>query len=490
MPDLGSAYVNIVPKAEGIKAGMEEILGGGDAAAGAENAGKGLGKKLIGGLAAMGIGTALVNTVKDAFEAGGALQQSFGGLETIYGDAAEGAKAYAQAAASAGISANTYAEQAVSFGAALKQAYAGDTTKAMEAANTAIMDMADNAAKMGTPLESIQSAYQGFAKQNYTMLDNLKLGYGGTKEEMERLLADAEKLTGVHYDIDSLGDVYDAIHVIQGELGLTGVAAAEAESTFTGSMGALKASWENVLGALTTGVGLDEALENFSNSFGNFATNVIEMLANLAPQLPDLIVGLADVIIDNAPTFIAAGVELIVKLAAGLLEAIPTLIGQLPEIFNAIMKSFREVDWWSLGVNIIEGVGRGILSMGDALLGWISGLLGDALGWAKRMLGIASPSKVFADQVGKWIPAGMAEGIEDNMAPVKTSMQLMTDTAVNSVQPYSPAAAADGGDGDVLVQLLDALRNMKLDLYLDGKQITDCVTVRQRQAIRSGGVMI
>lgn len=303
---------------------------------------------------------------------------------------------------------------------------------------------------------------------------------------MERLLSDAQAISGVEYNIDNLGDVYDAIHVIQGELGLTGVAAAEAESTFSGSMGALKASWENVLGALTTGEGLEEALGNFSDSFGNFATNVIEMLANLAPQLPDLIMGLADVIIDNAPTFIAAGVELIVKLAAGLLEAVPTLIGQLPIIFTAIQKSFREVDWLSLGINIVEGIGRGILSMGDALLGWISGLLGDALGWAKRLLGIASPSKVFANQVGKWIPAGMAEGIEDNLAPVHTSVEAMTSTAVNSVQPYSPAAGGGTAD-DVLAQLLDALQNMKYDLYMDGKQITDCVTVRQRRALRSGG---
>ena len=268
----------------------------------------------------------------------------------------------------------------------------------------------------------------------------------------------------MEYDIDNLGDVYDAIHVIQGELGLTGVAAAEAETTFSGSMGALKASWENVLGALTTGEGLEEALGNFSDSFGNFATNVIEMLANLAPQLPDLIMGLADVIIDNAPTFIAAGIELIVKLAAGLLEAIPSLIGQLPQIFNAIMKAFREVDWLQLGVNIVEGIGRGILSMGDALLGWISGLLGDALGWAKRLLGIASPSKAFADQVGKWIPAGMAEGIEDNMAPVKTSMQLMTSTALGSVQPYSPAG---GSDAD---RIIAALRQLKVvaDVSLEG----------------------
>lgn len=171
MADLGSAYVNIVPKAPGISGKVEDLLEGGSG--GAEKAGAGWGKKLLGGLAKLGIGAAVGSMFKQAFDVGGKLQQSFGGLDTIYGDAAGQAKLYAQAAASAGISANDYAEQAVAFGASLKQAFGGDTTAAMSAANTAILDMADNAAKMGTPLESIQAAYQGFAKQNYTMLDNL-----------------------------------------------------------------------------------------------------------------------------------------------------------------------------------------------------------------------------------------------------------------------------------------------------------------------------
>lgn len=171
MADLGTAYVNIVPKAPGIESSVENLLNGGDG--GAEKAGAGWGKKILGGLAAAGIGTAAVNLVKGAFAAGGALEQSFGGLDTLYGDASAAAKQYAMNAAQAGISANEYAEQAVSFGAALKAAYGGDTAAAANAANTAILDMADNAAKMGTPLESLQNAYQGFAKGNYTMLDNL-----------------------------------------------------------------------------------------------------------------------------------------------------------------------------------------------------------------------------------------------------------------------------------------------------------------------------
>ena len=229
---LGTAYIQIVPSAQGISGKISGLLGGEVSVAG-QAAGASLGRSMVGALtgviAAAGIGTIL----KNALNAGGDLQQSFGGLDTIYGEAAEAAKKYSEEAVKAGIASNTYAEQAVSFGASLKQAYGGDTIKAVEAANTAILDMADNSAKMGTDIMSVQNAYQGFAKQNYTMLDNLKLGYGGTKTEMERLLVDAEKLSGIHYDISNLGDVYSAIHVIQDDLGLTGVAAQEASETFT-----------------------------------------------------------------------------------------------------------------------------------------------------------------------------------------------------------------------------------------------------------------
>ena len=199
---LGDAYVNIIPKAPGISNEIEDLISGG-AEAGGKAAGGKVGSGLLGTLGKVVSVAAVGKIVKDAFSAGGNLEQSFGGLETIYGKAADGAKQFALEAASAGISANSYAEQAVSFGAALKQAFKGDTTKAMKAANTAIMDMADNSAKMGTDISSIQTAYQGFAKQNYTMLDNLKLGYGGTKQEMQRLLADAQKLSGVKYNINN-----------------------------------------------------------------------------------------------------------------------------------------------------------------------------------------------------------------------------------------------------------------------------------------------
>lgn len=487
MADLGTAYVNIVPKAPGIESSVENLLNGGDG--GAEKAGAGWGKKILGGLAAAGIGTAAVNLVKDAFAAGGALEQSFGGLDTLYGDASAAAKQYAMDAAQAGISANEYAEQAVSFGAALKAAYGGDTAAAANAANTAILDMADNAVKMGTPLESLQNAYQGFAKGNYTMLDNLKLGYGGTKEEMERLLADAEKISGVKYDITNLGDVYSAIHVIQGELGLTGVAASEAGSTLTGSMASVKASWENVMAALTTGEGLETAMSNLSTSVVNFGENVLRMFSTLGPQIPTLIKGLADMFISNAPELIRSGIELIVQLGLGLIQAIPDLLGQLPAIFDAVIDAFSGFDWGQIGMDVINGIIVGLDSMVTALWEKMKEIANSAWQTAKEALGIGSPSRVFAQQVGRWIPAGVAVGIDDNAEEVDAAVASMVDPSAlrmpANVVPFSPS---QGTGTDELETILAAISRMGFDLYLDGKQITDCVTVRQRRMQRSGGV--
>lgn len=370
MPKIGDAYVNITPKAENIKAEVEKLLG--DAGLGGTAPGKKTGSSFMSGMKTVVTAAAVGKVIKDAFDAGGAIQQSFGGLETLYADAADGAKTYAMAAAEAGISANSYAEQAVSFGAALKAAYDGDTTAAMEAANTAILDMADNAAKMGTPLESIQQAYQGFARGQYQLLDNLKLGYGGTKTEMERLLADAQKLTGVKYDINNLGDVYDAIHVIQGELGLTGVAAEEAKTTLLGSAGAMKASWENLLAAMMTGEGLDEAFEHLTESSQYFVENVLTMFGNLTEQAPELILGFLDVLIANAPELIAGGIEMLAQLAVGIIQAIPDLVSKIPEIFTALKEGFNLEDWKSIGTDILQAVWDGLVELWSSVVDWFN----------------------------------------------------------------------------------------------------------------------
>ena len=366
---IAEAYVQIIPTTDGIASGISKSLGG---------EGESSGKSFSGGfirtatklLAAAGVG----KIIKSALDAGGAVQQSFGGLETIYVDAAKGAQEHARAAAAAGISMNTYAEQAVSVGAALKQAYSGDTTKAMEAANTAILDMADNAAKMGTPIESVQAAYQGFAKGQYQLLDNLKLGYGGTKTEMERLLADAEKLTGVKYDINNVGDVYEAIHVIQGQLGLTGVAAAEAAGTFTGSMGAMKAAASNFLADLALGNDISGSLSVLTSSVVTFAKNLIPMLVNVIGQAPAVIVQLLQ---ELGPLLITEGGNAIIQLAQGFADALPGLIAAITELIPQLVSAFLTIlpQLIPVALQIIMALQQGLIAALPQLIAALPGLI-------------------------------------------------------------------------------------------------------------------
>ena len=288
--ELGKAYVQIIPSARGITGMIQKEMGGEVASAGVSS-GKSLGSNLIGALkgaiAAAGIGKA----IGAALSEGAALQQSLGGIDTLFKASAEKVKGFAnEAYKTTGLSANAYMENVTGFSASLLQSLGGDTDKAADIANMAMIDMSDNANKMGTSMESIQTAYQGFAKQNYTMLDNLKLGYGGTKQEMQRLLADAEKLTGVKYDINNLSDVYQAIHAIQENLDITGTTAKEAASTFTGSFQAMKASAQNVLGKLALGENILPSLQALAETTSTFLFN------NFFPMIGNIMSGLGVVI--------------------------------------------------------------------------------------------------------------------------------------------------------------------------------------------------
>ena len=229
--------------------------------------------------AAVGVAAAagFVAISKSAVESYAEYEQLAGGVETLFKDSADVLMGYADKAyQTAGLSANDYMETVTSFSASLLQSLGGDTAAAADYADQAIIDMSDNANKMGTSIEMIQNAYQGFAKQNYTMLDNLKLGYGGTKEEMQRLLDDAEKISGIKYDISSFADITQAIHVIQTELDITGTTALEASSTIQGSASAMKASWKNLMvGLADENANFDLLLENFIASVGTFAQNLI-----------------------------------------------------------------------------------------------------------------------------------------------------------------------------------------------------------------------
>lgn len=290
--ELGKAYVQIIPSAKGISGMIQKEMGGEVASAGV-SAGESLGSKMMGAvsgvIAAAGIGKAIGASINE----GAALQQSLGGIETLFKDSADKVKGFAnEAYKTTGLSANAYMENVTGFSASLLQSLGGDTDKAAETANMAMIDMSDNANKMGTSMESIQLAYQGFAKQNYTMLDNLKLGYGGTKQEMQRLLADAEKLTGVKYDINNLSDVYSAIHAIQENLDITGTTAREAATTFTGSFESMKAAAQNVLGKLSLGEDIQPALQALMETTSTFLFgNLIPMIGNILKQIPTLILG-------------------------------------------------------------------------------------------------------------------------------------------------------------------------------------------------------
>lgn len=290
--ELGKAYVQIIPSAKGISGMIQKEMGGEVASAGV-SAGESLGSKMMGAvsgvIAAAGIGKAIRASINE----GAALQQSLGGVETLFKDSADKVKGFAnEAYKTTGLSANAYMENVTGFSASLLQSLGGDTDKAAETANMAMIDMSDNANKMGTSMESIQLAYQGFAKQNYTMLDNLKLGYGGTKQEMQRLLADAEKLTGVKYDINNLSDVYSAIHTIQENLDITGTTAREAATTFTGSFESMKSAAQNVLGKLSLGEDIQPALQALMETTSTFLFgNLIPMIGNILKQIPILILG-------------------------------------------------------------------------------------------------------------------------------------------------------------------------------------------------------
>ena len=284
--EIAQAYVQLIPSARGITGKIQSLLNP-EASAAGQSAGQSLGSSLVSVMtkviAAAGIGKAF----SAALNEGASLQQSLGGIETLFKDSADKVKGFAnEAYKTTGLSANAYMENVTGFSASLLQSLGGDTDKAAETANMAMIDMSDNANKMGTSMESIQMAYQGFAKQNYTMLDNLKLGYGGTKQEMQRLLADAEKLTGVKYDINNLSDVYNAIHAIQENLDITGTTAKEAASTFSGSFESMKAAAQNVLGKLALGENILPSLQALAETTSTFLfDNFFPMVGNILSGL-------------------------------------------------------------------------------------------------------------------------------------------------------------------------------------------------------------
>ena len=432
----------------------------------------------VGAAAVAAAGTAIVAVGKQAIEQYAEYEQLVGGVETLFKQSADTVMSYAENAyKTAALSANEYMNTVTSFSASLLQSLGGDTEAAAKYADMAITDMSDNANKMGTSMEMIQNAYQGFAKQNYTMLDNLKLGFGGTKEEMQRLLDEAEKLSGIEYDISSYADIVDAIHVVQTEMGITGTTAKEASTTIQGSLSSMKSAWQNLL----TGVADDNAdfeglVNNFVDSLVGVGENIIPRIntviqgltqlitqasQNIIPlavetilqNLPsivaagmdmvmaivngildnidlliDCIIDLIDVVVDklieNLPKLIEGGIKLTLALASGIIKAIPQLVAKLPQLIVSVIRGlndgFMRID--EIGKNIVIGIWNGIAKMGDWLWNQVSSFFSGIVNGVKKLLGIASPSKVFAG-IGGFMAEGLGEGFDSQFKSIKKNIE-------------------------------------------------------------------
>lgn len=634
-----SGYENGLDNASGKASGFADKLKSGLATA-----------AKVGAAALTAAATGMAALTKASIAQYAEYEQLVGGVDTLFKTASDKVQEYAaNAYKTAGMSANEYMDTVTSFSASLLQSLGGDTEKAAQKADQAITDMADNANKMGTGMEMIQNAYQGFAKQNYTMLDNLKLGYGGTKEEMERLLADAEKLSGQKFDISSYSDIVDAIHVVQTEMGITGTTAKEAASTIQGSVSAAKSAWSNLItGIAADNADLDTLIGNFVSSVETAAGNIIprvsvilggisqlvtsasttiipmvittitdnlpallqaavalvgalgqgiidslpaitqaaidilfflanglienlptlidgivqvtltivqmltspdfltqlietaillimtlaQGLIDAIPQLiaavpmiignllaaiivelpniiqmgidllfalidgiikcipelvaavPTLIIAFVNGIVNNLDKIILAAPQIIVSLITGIIGAIPELIAAVPRVIAAIADTIRNYDWGGIGRNIVQGLKDGIAGMWDNIKDWFNEKVNSLVGGVKRILGIHSPSKVFAG-IGGFMAEGLGEGFSDEFAAVKNDIEgsmnfdAGTITADANISrnytsgSYGAASTSGGGDSGRIVMLLEQylpmLANMKV--IMDSGQV-------------------
>ena len=713
MPDLGKAYVQIIPSASGIKGQIKSAMSG-DANSAATKIGSGMGSKMVSAIKAAIAAAGISKVIGDAFNASAELQQNVGGIEKIYGDAAKTVATNAQNAfKTAQVSANQYMSLATTFGASLLKSTGDDQQKAAAQTEKAIRQISDNYNTFGGDIENLKQAYNNFARGQFTMLDNLKLGYSGSKEGMQQLLADAEKISGVKYDINNFSDIVDAIDVVQEHLNIAGTSANEAGSTIEGSMNMLKSSWANVMSTIgmagkkeTEDMGFmwQTALTNLVESMGTFAENAIPALEGIFGALPSvltqalvtglpmlveggfkiitallngiveslpilaqsgpkmltdimtsivnglplllssaaqivfqlaegiqtqlpqitataadmcvklvqgltenatlllnagldlimsLVMGLTDAIpelvaavpvivdtllqffIENAVTLVKAGLQIILAVTEGIIEALPVIIDALPLIFERsadtfnsfdwsgigqsiisiitegihrlfpmipnilgniaenglqliasvdwvglgssvirfivdgismlfdnipdILKTigstakdiFTDIDWWGIGKDIIYGIVNGVSNMAGVLFDALIDLANSALDCVLRVLGIGSPSKVFQKEVGQWIPAGVAVGVEGNLDPVKTAMEDLSEVTtatyaaeVSANAKVSPTSATGettnyggvainvyGAEGQDVRQLADEIEKILVNKTLRSEAV-------------------
>ena len=473
--ELGKAYVQIVPSAQGIKSALTEMFDEETEGLG-EQTGQSIGQKLVGTLKNVIVAAGIGKIISDSINMGGALQQSLGGVETLFKDSADTVKEYAaQAYRTVGLSANDYMEQTTSFAASLLSSVSQDTDAAAQLANMAMVDMADNANKMGTDMQDIQNAYQGFAKQNYTMLDNLKLGYGGTQAEMQRLLKDAEKLSGVKYDLGNLADMYSAIHIIQQEMDITGTTAKEAATTLTGSFAAMKAAAENVMGNWSTGADLTEPLQALADTAQTFLVdNLLPMIGNVLAGIPEIVYSLVPELLQtgtellsslaqgftegipdflsnalpqllqfteelraNAGVFVDAGLNLITQLLNGLIAGLPDLIAYVPDIIINICSIIND--------NMPKILGEGVAIIVQLVVGIVKAVPDLLANWKKILQAVLSViSAINWLNIGKNILTGVANGVKSMGSSMLNAFKGGFSSALNWIKSL-PSQAVQWG---------------------------------------------
>lgn len=528
---------------------------------------------VIGGIKQMT--SALIGVGKQAISSYADFEQLQGGVEKIFGeeDAKKVMENAQNAFASAGMSANQYMETVTNFSASLISGLGGDTAKATELADQAIRDMADNANTFGTSIESIQNAYQGFAKGNFTMLDNLKLGYGGTKTEMLRLVKDAGVVSASVKSLDdvSFDQMIEAIHIVQEQMNVTGTTANEASATISGSVGAMQSAWQNLL----TGIADDNAdfgqlvddfmstlvdengggvignlmprIQTVIEGIGKLVTtmipelvksfvpiikemtptlvtavtevikSIVDLLPTILPFVAELIPEVCKTLIDLLPQIVDVGMDFILGLIDGITEALPELIQmlpqivikiaqglieRLPDILNAgvkligglvkgllgaigeVLKAVKEVgkaiwngikervtDMASAGLDLVKGLWQGLKDSISWIKNKIKGWVGDVLKFIKKLFGIASPSKVFRDQIGANLALGIGEGFSEEMDDVSREMadSIPKSFDVSPVLNQSVSASAKRSDMDMVSAFKEALAEMQI--VLDDEQV-------------------
>lgn len=500
--ELAKAYVQIVPSAKGISGSISQAIGS-EADNAGEQAGSSIASKIKTAIVAAGIGKAITGIISSAISEGGKLEQSIGGIETLFKTSADRMKQYAnEAYKTAGISANQYMEQSTSFAASLISSLGGDTEKAATYANRAITDMSDNANKMGTSMEDIQNAYQGFAKQNYTMLDNLKLGYGGTKEEMARLVSDASKMTDIQKELNvsvedgnlSFGNIVNAISVMQKNLGITGTTAKEAATTLEGSFNSMKASASNFLGNLALGKDIQPSLNALIDTTCTFLfKNLVPAIGNVIKGLPGAISQIVEVgyqmgmdfiksisnglsgnvttlindffpklvtfssaLKENAGMLVDAGLNLLLQIAQGIANGLPTLIETIPQIVTNIANIINEnmPKILATGIQILVTLVQGIISSIPTLIDNIGSIV-TAIFAVWQAINWWDLGKNLIDGIKTGIK-NMFEGLKQTASDLFNSLKTKVEEIFNNM-----LSSVD----NIWSSILNAIKNVLTGIY-------------------------